>query len=175
MANNNMNTATKWANYYGIECQLITGKTPLQCSKMYVKGIEYKTTTWNGEKFREFFEDMACGTDELTQAIKEYLNNSYMFEHIQFTNKPIINVLDQFVMDNMTVREWTETIKELDEQDRNEVIEDIDNRFVVLDDRIIERKDFNRLLNEYCRFNNIPMFDDELQERIIKEYIRLYD
>ena len=61
MATINMNQAKKWANYYGVACQLIAGASETNCKAVIANGMQFKTSNLTGTGFQELFEKLACG------------------------------------------------------------------------------------------------------------------
>lgn len=63
MANGNMGKARQLANFYGIQCQLVEGKSPKNCKAVIYRGKSYPTANWTGIDFDSFFSQIASGCE----------------------------------------------------------------------------------------------------------------
>lgn len=116
MATINMKQARKWANHYGISCQLIAGASETNCKAVIYKDMQFKTSNLTGVGFQELFEKLACGQNvEACSVAKQMVNDAHgrtrseslknflgqdmtyadPFENVQFKGQSLYGVLTQ--------------------------------------------------------------------------------
>ena len=87
-----MKQAKKWANYYGVACQLIAGASETNCKAVLVNGMQFKTSNLTGTGFQELFEKLACGQKaDACSVAKQMINEA----HGRSRNESLKNFMGQ--------------------------------------------------------------------------------
>lgn len=138
MANNNLKTALRLMEQYGIQnIQVIQGTNPKQCIGIMYNGQRISTSAWVGHDFEAFFSEVKTGscsvesvakqkvseawgfTEEARQAHRDEQERTYAdnINHlIQLKGRKISDVFNDYMhyqeMNNLLeYKQWIETVK----------------------------------------------------------------
>lgn len=196
MATVNMNKAKQFSAIYNVECQLIAGASETNCKAVIYGGKTYKTSNFTGKDFENFFKSISCASsveeveeqntedDAWEEYIKEVLMSIDLYKGIEFKNKTILEVFDQLYFNSDTVSERMQTIRDCGmyetKEEQAEIIQEYKDAIkegiiLIVGDKIIDKRDFHAYLNEYCRVNKIAEFSQDLQEKLIGDYVGLFN
>lgn len=198
MANLNMNQAVKWANFYGVQCQLVAGKDPRNCKAIIYNGISYSSSNMSGSDFDSFFAEIASkcevtGTSKASQKVsdahgrtdderienflKQFRTYADRFEGIQFVNQPLSAVFAQVIESEQDCRvtslnNWVLTMKEFYGDKALDTIKRmINNKTIyIVGGHVFAKRTFEIYIDKYCEVNHMTM-SSENKARFIDEYM----
>ena len=173
MATINMKQAKKWANHYGVTCQLVAGASDTNCKAVVVNGMQFKTSNLTGTGFQELFEKIACGQKvEACSVAKQMINDAHgrtrneslknfmgqdmtyadPYWGVQFAGRKLAEVFDQLIeretkrglFDATSLENWVKTMKDIHGVDALDMIKQM------IMDKEIRVYDEHVITNKIC-------------------------
>lgn len=198
MSTVNMKQAKKWSTYYGVTCQLIEGKNPLNCQAVIVNGKRIATSNMNGLQLEMLFSDIACGQhvdgssvakqkineahgrtneERLSYFIKQLMTYANRFDGVQFIGQSMESVLNQMVKNqSLTLTDWVKGMQDWHGSNAKALVyKAIKNKEIhVIDESKIVICDctFRDFIKEYAKQNQLRVPTDKEQGIMIDTYLK---
>lgn len=202
MATRNMNMATKWANFYGVQCQLVAGKQPNTCKTIIYKGTEYPASNMTGIELESFFAEIANGcevtgtskanqkvsdahgrddNEQMRNFLNQFMTYADRFEGIQFVNQPLSAVFAQVIESEQdckvtSLNNWVLTMKDFyGDKALNTIKKMLSNKTIyIVGGHVFAKRTFEIYIDKYCEVNKMVM-SKENKARFIDEYMARAD